>query len=156
MIVDRLTNAAQYHALHPLIRKGFSFLMRPELESLEDGVHEIVGQDVFAIIARGPGVGREAALLEAHREYLDIQYVIRGTDTMGWLEREFADRVKDAYDSQKDLEFFYDRPPSWIRVDQGSFALFLPQDLHAPLATSEIVHKAVVKVKIGPSAAIGL
>lgn len=156
MIVDRLTNAAQYYALHPLVEKGFSFLIRPELETLEDGVHEIVGQDVFAIIARGPGVGREAALLEAHREYLDIQYVIRGTDTMGWLEREFAERVKDPYDPQKDLEFFYDRPPSWIQVDQGSFALFLPQDLHAPLATSEVVHKAVVKVKIKHPASIGL
>ena len=156
MIVDRLTNAPQYDTLHPLIQRGFSFLASPELESLDDGVHEIVGRDVFAVIARGAGVGRESALLEAHREYFDIQYVIRGTDTIGWLEREFAERVKEAYDPQKDLEWFYDRPPSWIQIDQGSFALFFPQDLHAPLATTEFVQKAVVKVKIEPRPPSGL
>ena len=57
-------------------------------------------------------------------------------------------RDRDAYDAEKDLEFFYDRPESWVRVPQGSFAVFLPQDIHAPLATTQYVHKAVVKVKV--------
>ena len=136
LIFDRLTNASNYFSVTPLIQKGFEFLRRTDLASLEDGVHEIQGRDVYAIIARGDGVGRERAMLEAHRKYLDIQYVIDGTDVMGWLERE------------KDLEFFYDRPESWVRVPQGSFAVFLPQDIHAPLATTQYVHKAVVKVKV--------
>jgi YhcH/YjgK/YiaL family protein len=148
MIVDRLCNAAQYYSLEPLVQLGFEFLGRPDLASLEDGVHEIQGRDVFAIIARGAGVGREAAMLESHHKYLDIQYVITGTDTMGWLEREFVQRIKDPYDSDKDLEFFYDRPQSWIVVPRGSFAIFMPQDIHAPLATTAVVHKAVVKVKL--------
>ncbi|MBH57567.1 MAG: YhcH/YjgK/YiaL family protein [Planctomycetaceae bacterium] len=148
MIFDRLSNAAQYYGVASLIQKGFEFLQRPELASLEDGVHEIQGRDVYAIIARGNGVGREQAMLEAHRNYLDIQYVIEGTDKIGWLERDFVERVKDPYDAEKDLEFFYDRPASWIQVPAGSFAIFLPQDIHAPLATSQYVHKAVVKVKL--------
>lgn len=148
MIFDRLTNASNYFSVTPLIQKGFEFLRRTDLASLEDGVHEIQGRDVYAIIARGDGVGRERAMLEAHRKYLDIQYVIDGTDVMGWLERDFVERVKDAYDAEKDLEFFYDRPESWVRVPQGSFAVFLPQDIHAPLATTQYVHKAVVKVKV--------
>ena len=82
MIVDRLCNAAQYYSLEPLVQLGFDFLGRPDLASLEDGVHEIQGRDVFAIIARGAGLGREAAMLEAHHKDLDIQNVIAGTDTM--------------------------------------------------------------------------
>ena len=148
MIVDRLCNAAQYYSLEPLVQLGFEFLGRPDLASLEDGVHEIQDRDVFAIIARGAGVGREAAMLEAHHKYLDIQYVIAGTDTMGWLERELVQRRKDPYDADQDLEFFYDRPQSWVVVPRGSFAIFLPQDIHAPLATTSVVHKAVVKVKL--------
>ncbi len=148
MIVDRLCNAAQYYSLEPLVQLGFEFLSRRDLGSLEDGLHEIQGRDVFAIIARGEGVGREAAMLEAHRKYLDIQYVIAGIDTMGWLEREFVQRIKDPYSADKDLEFFYDRPQSWIVVPQGSFAIFMPQDIHAPLATTSEVHKAVVKVRL--------
>ena len=68
MIVDRLCNAAQYYSLEPLLQLGFDFLGRPVLATLEDGVHEIQGRDVFAIIARGEGVGREAAMLEAHHK----------------------------------------------------------------------------------------
>jgi len=147
MIVDRLANADCYHRVAPLIQKGFEFLKRGDLATLEDGVHEIQGREVYAIIARGDGVGRDRAMLEAHRNYLDIQYVIDGVDIIGWLERELVERIKQAYDSEKDLEFFYDRPESWIQVPKGSFAVFLPQDIHAPLATTEYVHKAVVKVK---------
>jgi len=148
MICDRLSNAANYYGVASFIQKGFEFLQRSELASLEDGVHEIQGRDVYAIIARGDGVGRERAMLEAHREYLDIQYVIEGTDVIGWLERDFVERVKDPYVAEKDLEFFYDRPASWVQVPAGSFAVFLPQDIHAPLATSQYAHKAVVKVKL--------
>jgi len=148
MICDRLSNAANYYGVTSFIQKGFEFLQRSELASLEDGVHEIQGRDVYAIIARGDGVGRDRAMLEAHREYLDIQYVIEGTDVIGWLERDFVERVKDPYVAEKDLEFFYDRPASWVQVPAGSFAVFLPQDIHAPLATSQYAHKAVVKVKL--------
>ena len=148
MICDRLSNAANYYGVASFIQKGFEFLQRSELASLEDGVHEIQGRDVYAIIARGDGVGRERAMLEAHREYLDIQYVIEGTDVIGWLERDFVERVKDPYVAEKDLEFFYVRPASWVQVPAGSFAVFLPQDIHAPLATSQYAHKAVVKVKL--------
>ncbi|MBA61276.1 MAG: YhcH/YjgK/YiaL family protein [Planctomycetaceae bacterium] len=148
MIFDRLSNATNYYGVATLIEKGFGFLNRSDLALLEDGVHEVQGREVFAIIARGNGVGRERAMLEAHREYLDIQYVIDGTDTIGWLERDFVQRVKNPYDREKDLEFFFDRPESWVQVPAGSFAIFLPQDIHAPLATTQYAHKAVVKVKL--------
>lgn len=148
MIFDRLSNASNYYGVTTLIEKGFRFLDRPDLASLEDGVHEIQGRDVYAIIARGTGVGRERAMLEAHRKYLDIQYVIDGADTIGWLERDFVERVKEPYDEEKDLEFFFDRPETWVQVPTGSFAVFLPQDIHAPLATNQYAHKAVVKVKL--------
>ena len=148
MIFDRLSNSSHYLSVTPLIRQGFEWLQQADLASLEDGVHEIQGRDVYAIVARGEGVGQERAMLEAHQKYLDIQYVIEGTDVIGWLERDFVERVKVPYDSEKDLEFFYDRPESWIHVPAGSFAVFMPQDIHAPLATTGYAHKAVVKVKL--------
>ena len=61
MIFDRLSNASNYYGVTTLIEKGFRFLNRSDLASLEDGVHEIQGRDVYVIIARGTGVGRERA-----------------------------------------------------------------------------------------------
>ena len=102
---------------------------------------------MYAIIARGDGVGRDRAMLEAHRKYLDIQYVIEGVDTIGWLEREFVERVKQPYDSEKTSNSFMIDQRVGFRCQAVSFAVFLPQDVHASLATTEYAHKAVVKVK---------
>ena len=148
MIVDRLCNAAQYYSLEPLVRLGFDFLGRPDLASLEDGVHEIQGRDVFAVIARGEGVGREAAMLEAHHKYLDIQYVIAGTDTMGWLEREFVQRIKHA------AALFARNAGGIVQIQNG---ITLPPKFHTLKATGQKARapKAVVQRLALFSRAIG-
>ena len=37
---------------------------------------------------------------------------------------------------------------STLAVSSGAFAIFYPEDAHAPLATSGPIHKAVVKVAV--------
>jgi beta-galactosidase beta subunit len=44
--------------------------------------------------------------------------------------------------------FFYDRPTTWLTLSAGQFAVFFPEDAHAPLAGQGGVHKAVVKVAV--------
>ncbi|MEQ8791224.1 MAG: YhcH/YjgK/YiaL family protein [Pirellulaceae bacterium] len=148
MIVDYLENAARYTPLHPGLAAGFAFLRSANLASLPDGKQEIDGERLFAIIARDEGRGREKSLLESHRRYLDIQYVIRGEDCIGWLPLQDCQRVSTPYDADRDLGFFYDRPETWLAVPSGAFAIFYPEDAHAPLASQGAIHKAVVKVAL--------
>jgi YhcH/YjgK/YiaL family protein len=147
MIVDDLRAAERYFSLHPGFRAAFEFLRTLEPGTVP-GRQEIQGERLFAIIARDQGRGRENALLEAHRRYLDIQYVLVGPDVIGWLPTGRCERVSSPYAADKDIGFFYDRPATWLEIPAGHFAIFYPDDAHAPLASCGAIHKAVVKVAV--------
>lgn len=148
MIIDSLQNAERYSGLHPGFRDTFEFLRRNDLGQRPDGRHEMAGDRLFVVIARDQGRGREKSLLEFHRKYIDIQFVIDGSDSIGWLPTAKCERIATAYDPEKDLGFYYDRPDTWLELFAGHFAVFYPDDAHAPLGTEAPVHKAVVKVLV--------
>jgi biofilm protein TabA len=147
-MVDRLDQAERYFGLHPAFQKAFLFLRQKSLSELAPGKHEIDGDRLFCTVSKGPGRKRAEAKLEAHRRYIDIQFVIQGTDEMGW--RPTADcKLLDAdYDDQKDLIFFKDPPKQWVKVPSGSFAIFFPEVAHAPLVSNDTIHKVVIKVAV--------
>ena len=73
---------------------------------------------------------------------------IARADQIGWLPTPECQRVSSPYDAGKDIGFFHDRPPTWLALSPGHFALFFPEDAHAPLAGDGPAHKAVVKVAV--------
>ena len=146
IILDRLERAESYYHMHPAFDKAFAFLSQDALAELPIGRHEIDGDRMFCIISKGPGRSRAEANLEAHRKYIDIQYVIAGTDEMGWSPTAACTLSHVAYDADKDIEFFKDEPESWTQVPAGSFVIFFPEDAHAPLVGSGQIHKAVLKI----------
>ena len=118
MILDRLENADRYEGLLPGLRQAFDFLRRqgPQgLAALAVGRCDIDGDRVFAIAARDAGRGHAASPLEAHRRYADVQYVVAGTDEMGWRSLAACRRERAEYDEEKDIVFFDDKPETWLR-----------------------------------------
>jgi len=148
MILDRLQNAVRYGALHPGLAQAFAFLNQPQLVKLPDGRHEILGAQLYATIATKAGRPRNEAKLESHRKYIDIQMVLSGVEEMGWKPTADCAVVQSPYDAAKDVEFFADRPDGWISVGAGQFAIFFPEDAHAPLAGEGEIHKVIVKVAV--------
>ena len=148
MIVDRLVNAENYCDMHPMFERAFAFLRRSDLVELPEGRHEIDGDRLFCLISNGPGRSRAEAPLEAHRKYIDIQYVIGGADEMGWKPTSACKTSSVPYDAEKDIEFFENAPDAWAVVPAGSFAVFFPRDAHAPLVGTETIHKAVLKIAV--------
>lgn len=147
MILDTLENAAKYAGFKAGLSEGFGFLDQPGLAELADGKYEISNSLVYAIVQRGDGRAASEGKLEGHRKYIDIQYVISGEESMGWSPRS-AVPESDTYDEEKDLEFFEGNPQSIVQVPPGSFAVFLPTDLHLPLIGNGPIHKVVVKVAV--------
>jgi len=148
IIVDKLQHAERYYDMHPAFEKAFAFLRGNDLAELPDGRYEIDGERLFCIMSKGPGRSRAEAKLEAHRKYIDIQYVIAGAEEMGFKPTAECKLIDTSYDADKDIEFFKDRPDSWTKVPPGSFVIFFPQDAHAPLAGSGEIHKAVLKIAV--------
>jgi YhcH/YjgK/YiaL family protein len=149
MILDRVEQAARYTALNPLLAAGFRFLARADLASLSPGRHEIDGSRVFALVGHDTGRGQAGARLEVHRRYLDIQVSLDGRERIGWRPLAECRVVAEPYDAERDIAFFADEPAAWLSVERGWFAIFFPDDAHAPLAGSGSLHKVVIKVEVG-------
>jgi len=146
MIIDTIKNADRYFSLHPRFKAAFAFLMKADIAGLSDGRYVVDGDEVFALVSRGTGKGRSAAVLEAHRKYIDIQFVLSGTDEIG-IRTEECRSVTQPYDGKKDIVFFGDAVSGWMCLRGGHFAVFYPGETHAPLAGSGEVVKIVIKVK---------
>lgn len=148
MILDILAESERYTTIHAGFAEAFHFLRRDDLAALPAGRIEIDGSRVYALVMDVAGKGHEAAHLETHRKYVDIQYTVRGRDVIGWSSA--AGLSGAGYDAAKDIEFFRDVPAFWVSVPAGHFAVFFPSDAHAPLAFDGAVRKVVVKVLAEP------
>jgi len=148
VILDTLANALRYHALHHRFPEAFRFLCGMDLPSLAQGRHDIAGDALFAIVSRANGRTRAEAPLECHRRYIDIQFIIAGTDEMGWKPTRDCLHPRGEYSQEKDILFFDDAPHSWVNTPAGGFCIFFPEDAHAPLVGSTAIHKVVVKVAV--------
>ena len=148
MILDTLANADRYAALHPLFPRAFEFILNANLLVLTPGIHPIVGDDLFAIVERAPGRSRKEAQLECHRKYIDIQLVLEGVDEMGWKPLHDCREPVADYSAEKDIQFFYDTPASWISTPPNAFCIFFPEDAHAPLVSDGNIRKVIFKVMV--------
>ena len=148
IITDRLEHADKYYAMHPAFAKAFTFLQQKSLAELPLGRHEIDGDRMFCLINKAHGEKAEGIKLEAHRKYIDIQYVIAGVDEMGWKPTSACTLPDTAYNAEKDFELFQDQPQTWTKVPAGSFTIFFPQDAHTAMFGDGIIHKAVLKIAV--------
>lgn len=156
MIIDRLEFADRYVALHPQFGEAFRFLRKYEPATSVPGRHKLApesGEDAgapFLIIEKAEGRGQDAARVEYHRRYIDIQFVAEGCEQIGWIPTGHCSSPAGDFDAEKDIGFFQDRPQTWLKIPAGCFAIFFPEDGHAPLAGTDSVHKVVVKVPQSP------
>lgn len=151
MIFSNLSQSDRYAALHPLFPRAFDYIRNTDLRALTPGRYPIVGEDLFVIVEQVHGRTREAAKLECHRKYIDIQLVLEGTDEMGWKAlADCHDPVSD-FSISKDIQFFHDAPATWIATPPGHFCIFFPEDAHAPLVATETIRKVIFKIAVWPA-----
>ena len=148
MILDTLANAGRYAALHPLFSQAFDYMRNNDLKSLANGRHAIHGEQLFAIVERVQARELEVAQLECHRQYIDIQLVLAGVDTMGWLPLAQCLQPVSAFNTDYDIQFFKDATDTWVTTPAGSFCIFFPDDAHAPLVGTGNIHKIVFKLAV--------
>ena len=149
MIIDSLENANKYFSVHPLFEKAFRFVDQTNLETAEPGKSDI-SEGLKAIFSEGPGKTREASLakFECHNKNIDIQVCIHGAETMGWKPRSRCAQPQGGYNEEKDVQYYQDTPDTFFQLTNGQFAIFFPEDVHAPMIGEGTIRKLVIKVKI--------
>ena len=148
MIIDTLDNAAKYYNVHPLFQKAFEYIKTQNLKSLEVGKFDI-SEGLKGAIAEKEGMTAEdsASKFECHDNHIDIQLCITGPEIIGWRPRSKCSSLKGEYNTEKDVLFYNEAPDMHFTLNDNQFAIFFPEDVHAPMISEGVVKKMVIKVK---------
>lgn len=149
MIIDNIKNAKKYYNLSPLIKKAFEYLEKNNLKNINCGKYEIEGDDIFMNIQEYQTKQIQDTKAEAHKKYIDIQFMITGSETMGYANIDnnlgliSQDEDNDVYFYKSDLQF--------TTLSENDFVIFMPQDIHMPCLDvnneKQKVKKVIVKIK---------
>ena len=148
MVIDTLENLKLYVGMNPLFADVVKFIEENDLLTLEPGKHIIKGKDLFVNITTAKGKTPDEAVMETHKEMIDIQIPLDEEETYGYLPLE--DMPDDIpYNAEKDITKYPDLPgSSYVTCRPGIMAIFFPQDGHAPcIANAPEIKKAIFKVK---------
>jgi biofilm protein TabA len=148
MIVDEIRNASLYYALGQRIETALRYLESADMPALEPGRHEI-GGGCFAIVQDYSTAPREQKRWEAHRDYIDVQFIASGREFIGYADIETLQLLED-YDAAKDVSW-HEGDGSFVTARAGAFMILYPHDAHMPgvaIDGPEAVRKVVVKVPV--------
>jgi len=150
MIADTLNNSPLYRGLSPLIALAFDYLRGTDLRHTATGTVEIDGRRVYAIVQEYATLERTQGTWEAHRQYIDLQHVVSGTERIGYTH--VSRLVPGCYDEAKDL-LPLSGEGDFLTLGAGDFMLLFPEDAHMPriaVDAAELVRKVVVKIAVSP------
>ena len=106
------------------------------------GGNRILVQDVTTAPA-------DSKVCEAHREYLDVQYIVEGEEVVGWAPLETL-TLQGEFNTAKDVGK-YAGPVDYMRIKAGYCYVAFPEDAHKPgvyLEKSCNIKKLVLKLKV--------
>ena len=86
---------------------------------------------------------------EAHRKYLDIQYIVKGQEVVGWADLADCELVGE-FNEAKDVGK-YSGNFEYITIPEGICYVAFPEDAHMPGRHLEVPNdfvKVVVKLKV--------
>ena len=149
MVTDTLKNAKLYYALGDGIKKGLKYLEETDFSKMPKGTHLLDGKDLYVMLNSYMTKKTDEAKPESHKNYIDIQYMYKGAEYMGYASLE-NQQAAEPYNPEKDV-IFYNCGTSFMKYNEGSFVIFFPDDIHAPGVASESISeviKVVVKVRI--------
>lgn len=117
------------------------------LESLEPGTYPL--ENGRFMVQAGTTSPLAEATLEAHREYLDIQYLVKGGETVGWAPVDTL-TPREAFNTQKDIGFYTGHCDPMVIAPGYCYVVF-PEDAHAPgshLDEPNEYVKIIIKLKV--------
>ena len=147
--VNKRELAVSYFKNKERWEKAFTFIKNNDLSKLEIKRYDIDGDNLFATIMEY--TTKDEANFEAHRKYIDIQYMISGKEIMNIAPLESVTEVLIPYDVTKDIEFIKVGKTVAFKADPTNFFIFFPRDAHRPGmkdGENAPIRKIVVKVKV--------
>lgn len=126
-------------------------LKKTDFASLPAGNYDLQGKDIYVQVIDLTTKVFSETRPEVHRQYLDVQFLVRGREKIGVASDTGKNRVAEDLLAERDLLFYEAMEnESTLVMTPGSFAVFMPSDVHRPACAfdqPEAIRKVVVKVK---------
>jgi len=149
MIIDRIDNASIYNGVAPRLAAALAYLRDTDFAGMELGRYDIDGDEIYAMVQAYTTKDVSKGLWEAHRRYIDVQYVVSGNECMGYANLGGL-TVSQEYE-EKDDYLLLEGEGDFLTMPAGTFIILSPQDAHMPqiaVGTPCEVSKVVVKVAV--------
>ncbi len=150
MITSTLSQLHWYRIISPNFETAIDYVLSADFAGMEPGKYTIDGDNVFVIVNEFTTKPAYECSPESHRDYADIQVVIKGTERYGYVA--LTDQPETTpYDTEKDYALYTipEEKISYLTLEAGQFIIFFPTDIHQPevfVNQPDLVKKIVVKV----------
>lgn len=147
MIFGKKEELSLYRGISENMAKAIDFLLSFDV-SQPEGKYEVDGEKVYALVTSGKTKLSEEKVYEAHRKYIDLQYILSGEEDTGYAP--VADcTVTVPYDENGDY-LMVKGEGSEVRVTAGNFYIAFPCDGHRPMCSRNPgdIRKVIVKIAV--------
>lgn len=149
MIFDHISHQAFSRQAYPGLAEAFDYLLAFD-PATAPGKYPIDGDRIYAMVQEYETGPAEEKVYEAHRRYLDLQYLVEGEEV---IYHSALDRlqVTKPYQDEGDYALFSGPRDQALIFRPGYWAVFFPQDAHVPCCVHGKpgrVRKVVVKVAL--------
>lgn len=152
MIFDKINNCEDYYDDYPDMKLIKEFVDKFNKDGMADGTYEIDGRRVFAMIQSYKTKAQTPEMMfEAHKKYIDVQYIVQGIERIRWASLDKVDLVKEEYSKGNDIAFYEGDAQFDFTLTKGTFLFLTPNDAHLPglCAEKEVnVRKIVFKIQV--------
>ena len=144
MILDKIENIKMYIPLVPAIANCHNIITHPEqvkeTKYFEGG---------YVSLYKGYTREEQSAYFESHKKYIDIQYILKGSEELEWNTIKNLE-LNGEYREDIDMQF-YKGTGSHIVVNEGMFHIHFPSDGHKSLfhrIEEKYINKLTFKIEV--------
>jgi YhcH/YjgK/YiaL family protein len=148
MILLNLEHSSRIQGLHPLFKQLFDYVKANNLLNASLGKIELKGDELYINNVNPECVSEHQQKLEVHHNYIDVHILLEGRERIGWKDHEHIKFCVKPYDSEEDCALYQDLPTTFVDLLPGQFAVFFPEDPHAPVIGKGKIRKLIAKVRI--------
>ena len=144
MIICPWKDIKKYASVLPGIEEAFDAVNA--LTDYEAKTYPLSDGNRFFVAA---GTTKAPDVAEAHRKYMDIQYIVKGKEVMGWADLSACTPTVD-FNEEKDIGM-YTGDFEFITINEGICYVAFPEDAHMPGRHLDVPNdfvKVVVKLKV--------
>ncbi len=134
------------------LKTALKHLRDTDFEALPAGNYDLQGRDIYVQVIDVTTKPFAETRPEIHREYIDVQFMVRGREKIGVAPETGKNTVSEDMLAERDLLFYTGvENESVLLMMPGHFAILMPNDVHRPawaVEQPEAIRKVVMKVRV--------